>query len=115
MISTVALPDCETTMKALLLCLAVLAVTATASAWAADRPAPPGPNPDVASVVQGDNAFAFDLYAKLRDQEGNLFCSPYSVSTALAMTYAGARNETASQMAKTLHLTLPPDNLHPSF
>jgi len=71
---------------------------------------------DQASVARGSNAFALDLYAKLRDaQEGNLFFSPFSVSTALAMTYAGARGETAAQMAKVLHLGLDPERLHPAF
>lgn len=48
------------------------------------------------------NAFATNLYAQLSQQTGNLFLSPYSVSTALAMTYAGARGETKTQMAKAL-------------
>jgi len=54
-------------------------------------------------IVKGNNEFALELYAKLRTQEGNLFFSPYSISTALAMAYAGARGETESQMAKALH------------
>src|SRR5262249_23545903 len=41
--------------------------------------------------------------------------SPESISTALAMTYAGARGETAEEMAKTLHFTLKSDHLHPAF
>src|SRR4030042_277094 len=53
-------------------------------------------------IVQGNNAFAVELYAKLRTQEGNLFFSPYSVSAALAMTYAGARGKTETQMAEVL-------------
>ena len=36
------------------------------------------------ALVEGNNAFALDLYAKLKKQEGNLFFSPYSISTALA-------------------------------
>jgi serpin B len=71
--------------------------------------------PDVAAVVKGDNQFAFDLYGQLRDREGNLFFSPNSISTALAMTYAGARGDTAKEMAQALHFTLPPDELHPAF
>ena len=67
------------------------------------------------AVVHGNNAFALDLYAKLRATEGNLFFSPNSISTALAMTYAGARGETESQMAKTLHFTLGQEKLHAAF
>jgi serpin B len=61
------------------------------------------------------NAFAFDLYAALREADGNLQFSPYSISTALAMTYAGARGETADEMAAVLHFTLPADELHPAY
>jgi len=72
--------------------------------------------PEVAAVVSGNNQFAFDLYAKLAGQEqGNLFFSPYSVSTALAMTYAGARGNTEAQMASALHFSLPQDDLHAAF
>jgi serpin B len=68
------------------------------------------------SVVAGNSAFALDLYQVLRQQsDGNLFYSPYSISLALAMTYAGARGETEQQMADTLHLTLSQDRLHPAF
>jgi serpin B len=58
---------------------------------------------EVKNAVQGNTAFALDLYAQLRTGEGNLAVSPYSISTALAMTYVGARGETAEQMAKVLH------------
>jgi serpin B len=70
---------------------------------------------DRAAVVEGNNAFALALYGRLRAQPGNLFFSPESVSTALAMTYAGARGDTAVEMAKTLHFTLPPERLHPAM
>ena len=49
------------------------------------------------------------------ERKGNLFFSPYSISIALAMTYAGARGETERQMADTLHFTLPQGRLHSSF
>ena len=64
---------------------------------------------DQTAAVEGDNAFAVALYGQLRNRSGNLFFSPESISTALAMAYAGARGDTASQMAKTLHFTLPPE------
>ena len=70
---------------------------------------------DLAELVVGNSAFAFDLYQAIREGNGNLFYSPYSISLALAMTYAGARGETEQQMANTLHFTLPQDRLHPAF
>jgi len=70
---------------------------------------------DLTTLVSGNSAFAFDLYQALREEEGNLFYSPYSISLALAMTYAGASGETAQQMADTLHFALSPDALHPAF
>ncbi|MDI9434358.1 MAG: serpin family protein [Planctomycetota bacterium] len=54
------------------------------------------------AVVDGNTQFALALYQKLRGGDGNLFFSPYSVSTALAMTYAGARGETERQMAEAM-------------
>jgi serpin B len=70
---------------------------------------------DRTAMVDGNNAFAVDLYSRLRSQNGNLFFSPESISTALAMTYAGARGQTAAEMEKTLHFTLPPDRLNPAM
>ena len=75
----------------------------------------PAANADLPALVTGNNAFAWDLYQKLAQQEGNLFYSPYSISLALAMTYAGARDATEEQMARTMHYTLPQDRLHPAF
>jgi serpin B len=69
----------------------------------------------VAALVQGNNAFALDLYARLGQGDGNRFISPFSISTALAMAYAGAQDETALQMAKALRFKLPPSQLHPTF
>jgi serine protease inhibitor len=69
----------------------------------------------VETVVQGNTEFALDLYQRLRTEEGNLFLSPYSISTVLAMTYAGARGSTETQMAQTLHFTLDQKRLHPAF
>jgi serpin B len=67
------------------------------------------------AVLEGQNAFALDLYARLRGEDGNLFFSPYSISTALAMTYAGAKGDTASEMAKTLHFPTDAEKLHASY
>ncbi|HEX9076883.1 MAG TPA: serpin family protein [Anaerolineae bacterium] len=73
------------------------------------------PSGDVARLVAGNNAFAFDLYRGLSAAPGNLFYSPHSISSALAMTYAGARGATAQQMAQALHFELAGDSLHPAF
>jgi serpin B len=71
--------------------------------------------PDQVTLSDGNNTFALDLYRALKDKDGNLFYSPYSISSALAMTYAGAWGETEKQMAKTLHFILSQDRLHPAF
>jgi serine protease inhibitor len=70
---------------------------------------------DQAVVVDGNNAFAVALYHQLSHQAGDLFFSPESISTALAMAYAGAGGSTASEMAKVLHFTVPPGQLHPAM
>jgi len=70
---------------------------------------------DQDATVRGDTDFALDLYGILRGQEGNLFLSPYSITSALAMTLLGARGNTADEMVKTLHLSLPSDRLHDTY
>jgi serpin B len=74
-------------------------------------------NPDaVGELVSGNNAFAFDLYQELRGaHETNLLASPYSVSLALAMTWAGARGSTAEQMAEAMRFTLDQADLPAAF
>ncbi|MBN1366424.1 MAG: serpin family protein [Dehalococcoidales bacterium] len=70
---------------------------------------------DTENLVYGNNTFALELYQSLKGSEGNLFYSPFSISSALAMTYAGARGETADQMEATLHFLLPQSQLHTAF
>ena len=67
-------------------------------------------------LVQGNNEFALDLYQRLAASEkGNLFFSPYGISSALAMTYAGAAGETAAEMGRVLRFREPNDRLHEAF
>lgn len=70
---------------------------------------------ELAQLVEGNNEFALDLFRVLQTEEGNLFFSPYSISMALAMAYAGARGSTATEIAETLHLSLSQDRLHAAF
>lgn len=77
--------------------------------------APPSGEIALRELVSGNTAFAIDLYQRLAEKPGNLFYSPYSISLALAMTYAGARGETERQMAQTLRFSLPQEQLHPAF
>jgi serine protease inhibitor len=74
-----------------------------------------GIDPDVHGIVTANNRFAVDLYQQLSQREGNLFFSPYSLSTALAMTYAGAAGQTAEKMAEVLHFSLEPQAIHSGF
>ncbi len=74
-------------------------------------------DPNQQTVAAGNNKFALNLYQKLKTNEGNLFLSPYSISTALAMTYAGAKGQTEKQMAETLCFptTSGGEQFHKSF
>jgi len=66
------------------------------------------------AIVDADNAFAFDLYdqARVDAASDNLILSPLSISLAMSMTYAGAQNTTASEMAKSLHFDAPGLDVH---
>jgi serpin B len=71
---------------------------------------------DANTLVAGNTDFALQMYGELAEREpGNLFFSPYGLSTALAMTYAGARGETERQMAEVLNFSLPQQRLHQTF
>jgi len=76
--------------------------------------------PDVApkaldDLVSGNRQFALDFYQSIRNETGNIFYSPYSISLALAMTYGGARGDTEAQMSQVLGFSLPQASLHPAF
>ncbi len=70
---------------------------------------------DLEKLVAGNTAFAFDLYQAVSSGDGNLVYSPYSLSLALAMAYAGAKGPTADQMSSVLHYSLPAAQFHPAF
>jgi serpin B len=68
-----------------------------------------------ATVRDANNAFAFDLYGRIKKPATNLVFSPYSLSSALSMAYAGARGDTAAEIAKAAHFTDDPPAWHPAF
>jgi serpin B len=99
----------------LLALMLIVGTSCAPTSEARDRP-PAAPSADVRAVAEDNNRFALDLYARLRTGPAdNLFFSPASLSTALAMTYAGAGGRTAEQMARVLHFGLPRERLHPAF
>jgi serpin B len=67
---------------------------------------------DRVALAQGNAAFAFDLYSRARPAGENFVYAPFSLSTALAMTYAGARGTTEQEMSRALRFA-PQDQLHP--
>jgi len=87
--------------------LGVVVFLYSTSVWSELRAA------DVSAVVHGNTAFALDLYNRVKAAPGNIFISPYSASTCLGLAYAGARGETAAQMAKVLHF--PDAEPHAAF
>jgi serpin B len=102
----------------LLLLAACSAVSVQAQEVHSDLPrelAPQVAASDLADLVSGNSEFAFALYRQFSMGEENMFFSPYSISIALAMTYAGAEGQTADQMAQALHFTLGAERLHPAF
>jgi serpin B len=70
---------------------------------------------DLTALADDNTEFALDLYQQLKKGEGNLFFSPFSISMALAMAYAGAHGTTETEMADTFHFDLPQSQLHPAF
>jgi serpin B len=71
---------------------------------ACNRLSPVGRGPEFKAAADANAAFSADLFGKLRDRTGNLFYSPLSIETALAMTSGGARGQTLAEMNKVLHL-----------
>jgi serpin B len=70
---------------------------------------------DLDQLVEGNTAFALDFYRAVKEEQENFIFSPHSISAAFVMTYAGARNNTEVQMARTLHFNLPRERLHAAF
>ncbi|MFH1209693.1 MAG: serpin family protein [archaeon] len=67
------------------------------------------------SIVDANNQFAIDLYSRYKSKDENIFFSPYSISSALTMTYEGAKGNTAQEMQQVLHLTSDKNAIRSSF
>jgi serpin B len=91
------------TIKGILVFLTAIIVTTNSCAM--DNTAEKE-NMNTKIITEGNNKFALELFAKLQSGKGNLFFSPYSISTALAMACAGARGQTESQMTEVLHFPI---------
>jgi len=72
-------------------------------------------DPDVATLVQDNNEFAWSLYHQIAEHDRNLFISPYSICSVLAMTYSGAGGNTAAEMKSALRFSLAADQLPRAF
>ncbi len=92
----------------------ILFATTVKSQWDWDEMAK-GKDPDVVEVVKGNNEFALEMYSVLAKQEGNIVFSPYSASTALAMTYGGARGNTEKQIKDTMRFPFDQEKFHPAY
>ena len=84
------------------LALAALAVLSVSASTPAAPPPGGAPSSNVTIVSEAANRFAFNLYGQLKGEAGNLFFSPQSIQTALAMAYCGARGETGRQMVSVM-------------
>jgi serpin B len=70
------------------------------------------PESNMLNAASAVNAFAVDVYKQLAAEGGNIFFSPYGISSAMAMAYAGARGDSAAEMAKVLHFTEYKSGIH---
>lgn len=70
---------------------------------------------EISPTVDGNNRFAMSIYRQISVRGGNIFFSPYSISLAFAMTYAGAKNSTREQIAKTMQFSLDQSLMDNSF
>ncbi|MCL2010256.1 MAG: serpin family protein [Synergistaceae bacterium] len=96
----------------LLTCLSVIWFSPPGADAAEQSDPAPDARVGVAQAADAVNAFAVDLYGVLAEEEGNLFFSPYSISSVLAMTYAGAKGDTGEEMAKALRFTGRETEIH---
>jgi len=98
--------------------LIILALTVNPSCKSKEKI--PGSNPahekvTVKEIAEANNEFTINLYKKLGEDLSNMVFSPYSISSALAVTYAGARGKTAQEMSDVLWFSKDQDSFHPVY
>ncbi|KMQ50083.1 proteinase inhibitor I4, serpin [Chitinispirillum alkaliphilum] len=69
----------------------------------------------VEKLSKGNTSFAVDLYHKLRTAEGNIFFSPYSISSVMGMVYGGSHGNTEEEIRRVLNFSQDQNSLHASF
>jgi serpin B len=104
------------------LLIALLLTACFSIAAPARADVPPQPRAPLTDAVRNaalaNNQFTFDIFREVSASKSpgdNLLISPFSVTTALAMTYAGARGQTADQMADVFHWTGAPEQTHEGY
>ena len=86
-------------------CILVLSILLSSELFAQDES-------DIAAVSQGNTQLAVELYRRFGAEKESFFFSPYSIYTALAMLYGGARGETADQIGTALNVSLEDEAFH---
>ena len=76
---------------------------------------PAVPSGNLEKLVKGNTSFGINLFQAVKQGNENLIFSPYSISVALAMAQAGAKDNTLQQMNAVLRFSLPVEDLHPAF
>lgn len=71
--------------------------------------------PNITAAANAINALGVDLLHQSAKPGANALLSPYSIQSALAMTYAGADGDTRVEMAKVLHYPKDDAEVHRSF
>ncbi len=88
--------------------------SAKESATPEDKKLKTGDDFELKELVKANNAFALDIFKKMAGAD-NLFISPFSISSVLAMTFAGASADTESEMSKTMHWPANTENFHKAY
>ena len=69
----------------------------------------------IQQVIEAMNQFAFDFYSELNQgEQGNVFFSPYSIFSGLAIVYEGAKGKTADEMKGVFNIA-PSSDFRPNF